>query len=46
VQDEMAERLDAAVIVIPDAVHSPAAENPGLTVQVLRDWLSQVELRS
>ena len=41
-QDEMAERLGAPVIVIPDAVHSPAAENPSLTAQVLRDWLSQV----
>jgi pimeloyl-ACP methyl ester carboxylesterase len=41
-QDEMAERLGAPVVVIPDAVHSPAAENPGLTAQVLRDWLSQV----
>lgn len=42
VQDEMAERLGAPVIVIPDAVHSPAAENPTLTAQVLRDWLRQV----
>ena len=42
VQDEMARRLDAPVIVIPAAVHSPAAENPALTVQVLRDFLSQV----
>ena len=42
VQDEMAERLGAPVIVIPDAIHSPAAENPTLTAQVLRDWLSQV----
>ena len=41
-QDDMAERLGAPVIVIPDAWHSPAAENPGLTVQVLRDFLSQL----
>ena len=38
-QDEMAERLGAPVIVVPDAFHSPAAENPGLTAQVLRDFL-------
>jgi pimeloyl-ACP methyl ester carboxylesterase len=42
VQDEMAERLGAPVIVVPGAVHSPAAENPALTAQVLRDFLSQV----
>jgi pimeloyl-ACP methyl ester carboxylesterase len=42
VQDEMASRLGAPVIVIPDSVHSPAAENPSLTAQVLRDFLSQV----
>jgi pimeloyl-ACP methyl ester carboxylesterase len=40
VQDAMAARLDAPVIVIPDAWHSPAAENPFLTAQVLRDFLS------
>ena len=42
VQDEMAARLGAPVIVIPDAMHSPAAENPALTAQVLRDFLSQL----
>ncbi len=42
VQDDMAARLGAGVIVIPDAIHSPAAENPSLTAQVLRDFLSQV----
>lgn len=39
-QDEMAERLGAPVIVVPDAFHSPAAENPALTVQVLRDFFT------
>jgi pimeloyl-ACP methyl ester carboxylesterase len=38
-QDEMAARLGAAVVVVPDAWHSPAAENPQLTAQVLRDFL-------
>lgn len=42
VQDAMAARLRAPVIVIPGSVHSPAAENPALTTQVLRDFLSQV----
>lgn len=41
-QDEMAERLGAPVVVVPDAWHSPAAENPGLTAQVLRDFFGQV----
>jgi pimeloyl-ACP methyl ester carboxylesterase len=39
-QDEMAARLDAPVVVVPDAWHSPAAENPDLTAQVLRDFLA------
>lgn len=42
VQDEMAERLGAPVVVVPGAQHSPAAENPLLTAQVLRDFLRQV----
>jgi pimeloyl-ACP methyl ester carboxylesterase len=41
-QDEMARRLGAPVIVVPDALHSPAAENPALTAQVLRDFLTSV----
>jgi pimeloyl-ACP methyl ester carboxylesterase len=41
-QDAMGEQLGAAIIVIPDSIHSPAAENPTLTAQVLRDFLSQV----
>ncbi len=43
VQDAMGARLGAAIIVIPGAMHSPAAENPGLTAQVLRDFLAAVE---
>lgn len=42
VQDEMADRLGAPVIVVPDAFHSPAAENPALTAQVLRDFFASV----
>ena len=42
-QDEMAARLDAPVIVVPDAFHSPAAENPELTAQVLRDFFAACE---
>jgi pimeloyl-ACP methyl ester carboxylesterase len=38
-QDEMAFRLNAPVIVIPGAFHSPAAEQPALTAQVLNDVL-------
>ena len=38
-QDEMAQRLQAPVIVIPGAFHSPAAEQPALTAQVLNDVL-------
>lgn len=41
-QDEMAGRLDAPVVVVPHAWHSPAAENPDLTAQVLRDFFAQV----
>ncbi len=43
-QDAMAERLGAPVVVIPDAWHSPAAENPALTAQVLSDlWAALAE---
>ena len=42
-QDEMAARLGAPVIVVPDAFHSPAAENPELTAQVLRDFFSSLQ---
>lgn len=39
-QDEMAARLGAPVVVVPGAFHSPAVENPALTAQVLRDFLT------
>ena len=42
-QDEMAARLGAPVVVVPDAYHSPAAENPTLTAQVLRDFLLSLQ---
>lgn len=38
-QDAMAERLGAPVLVIPGSFHSPAAEQPALTAQVLHDLL-------
>lgn len=39
VQDEMAERLGAPVVVVPDAAHSPAVENPPVTaVALLEFW--------
>lgn len=42
VQDEMAERLGAPVVVIRQAQHSPAAENPGVTAMVLRDFFASI----
>lgn len=39
-QKEMAARLGASYAVIPDALHSPAAENPERTVAVLLDFWS------
>jgi pimeloyl-ACP methyl ester carboxylesterase len=41
VQDEMAERLGCAAVVITEAWHSPAAENPAVTAQVLLHFLAQ-----
>lgn len=41
-QDEMAGRLDAPVIVVPGAFHSPAAEQPALTAQALADFFASV----
>jgi pimeloyl-ACP methyl ester carboxylesterase len=43
VQQAMAERLGAAFEVIPDAVHSPAAENPEGTAKVLTAFWSGAE---
>jgi pimeloyl-ACP methyl ester carboxylesterase len=40
-QKDMADRLGAEFIVIPDAAHSPAVENAAATLDVLRDfWLA------
>jgi pimeloyl-ACP methyl ester carboxylesterase len=41
-QDDMAAKLDAPVVVVPGAWHSPAVENPDLTVQALRDFFAHV----
>jgi pimeloyl-ACP methyl ester carboxylesterase len=38
VQQDMAQRLGAGYVVIPDAAHSPAVENPSPTVSVLTDF--------
>ena len=35
VQEEMARRLGAERVVVPDAAHSPAVENPGATADAL-----------
>ena len=44
VQDEMARRLGVPCVVVPDAGHSPAVENPEATVAVLRDfWQASLE---
>jgi pimeloyl-ACP methyl ester carboxylesterase len=37
-QSEMAVRLGCPVVVVPDAVHSPAAENPLVTAQALVEF--------
>ncbi len=42
IQDEMARRLDALVMVVRGALHSPALENPQVTAQVLRDWFASL----
>jgi pimeloyl-ACP methyl ester carboxylesterase len=43
VQEQMAERLAAAHIVISRAGHSPAADQPEVTAQVLSHFWAQVE---
>jgi pimeloyl-ACP methyl ester carboxylesterase len=43
VQEQMAERLGAAHVVISRAGHSPAAEQPEVTAQVLSHFWAQVE---
>jgi len=40
-QREMAERLDAAYAVVPDAVHSPAVEQPEATAKALLAFLPE-----
>lgn len=42
-QAEMAERLGARHVVVPDAVHSPAVENPGPTAAALLAFADDVE---
>ena len=41
VQADMAERLGAAYAVVPDAVHSPAVENPEATAKALLAFLPE-----
>jgi pimeloyl-ACP methyl ester carboxylesterase len=43
VQAEMAARLDARYVVVPDALHSPAVENPGPTAAALNAFFDDVE---
>ncbi|MEW2352677.1 alpha/beta fold hydrolase [Spirillospora sp. NPDC029432] len=43
VQAAMAERLDAAKVVIPSAAHSPAVEAPETTASALTDFWNQAE---
>lgn len=42
VQCEMARRLGAQYAVVPDAVHSPAVENPAATAEILLDFWRSV----
>jgi pimeloyl-ACP methyl ester carboxylesterase len=42
-QQAMAERLGARYVVVPDAFHSPAVENPVPTAQALRSFVVDVE---
>jgi pimeloyl-ACP methyl ester carboxylesterase len=46
VQAEMAERLGARHEVINNAIHSPAVENPGRTLEVLLDFWAEASTRS
>ena len=43
VQDDMAVRLGAEKVVVPDALHSPAVENPTATAAALVAFLRQYE---
>lgn len=40
VQRDMAARLGAAYVVVPDALHSPAVENPAATVEALTSFFA------
>lgn len=42
-QQEMARRLGARYVVIPRTAHSPAAEDPTATVEVMLDFLRSVD---
>jgi pimeloyl-ACP methyl ester carboxylesterase len=44
-QEEMARRLGARYAVVPDAAHSPAAEQPAATAGLLLDFWASVERR-
>jgi pimeloyl-ACP methyl ester carboxylesterase len=46
VQAEMADRLGARHEVINNAIHSPAVENPGRTLEVLLDFWAEASSRS
>jgi pimeloyl-ACP methyl ester carboxylesterase len=43
IQADMAQRLGAAYVVLPDALHSPAAETPDATAAALLDFWRSVE---
>jgi pimeloyl-ACP methyl ester carboxylesterase len=43
VQADMAARLGARYVVVPDALHSPAVENPGPTASAMNDFFADVE---
>lgn len=45
VQAEMADRLGARYVVVPDAMHSPAVENPTPTAAAMNAFFADVERR-
>jgi pimeloyl-ACP methyl ester carboxylesterase len=45
-QEQMATRLGVPHVVIPDALHSPAAENPEATAKVLAEFWDAAETRA
>lgn len=44
VQADMARRLDAPHVLVPDAMHSPAMENPAATAAAIVRFLDQVDV--